>query len=463
MPATPKKKIAQEILNLKARFNQAEGLPFNDVLSSEQFQRIFEEEIGSYRERTYTPIVTLNAFLSQALDDKDKSCNGAVSRVRAELASQGKEPCSANNGPYCKARQRLPRYLPERLAKETGRKLHENSLDEWNWKGRPIKTVDGSTLSMPDTPENQEEFPQPESQKAGVGFPIARIVASISLSTGSVIDFSMGPYQGKETGEHALMRQILDSFKAGDIVLGDRYYCSYFLIAMLLRKNVDVVFQLHASRKSDFRKGIRLGKKDHIVNWYKPISRPNWMDEETYNEMSDSLEIREIKSKGIVIATTILDHKFASRNDISKLYTKRWSIEVDLRHIKSVLKMDILRCKTPEMVEKEIWVHLLAYNLIRTVMAQAAYKYKISPRNLSFKGTIQELISFKYNLIRSNGIELKKMCGFVLEGVSSRRVGNRPGRSEPRAIKRRPNSSYPYFTESREKDRNRSFSRKKYA
>ncbi len=436
-------------------------MPFNDILSTEKLLRIIDEEVGAYRDRVFSPLTTTSAFISQVLSD-DKTCNDAVSHVRAEFAAQGKEPCGSNNGPYCRARQRLPQKLPERLARESGQALHDNSLHEWNWKGRPVKLVDGSTLSMPDTPENQEAFPQPESQKKGVGFPIARIVASISLSTGSLLDFAMGRYQGKETGEHALMRELLDSFTEDDVVLGDRYYCSYFLIAMLLRKKVDVVFQLHASRKCDFRKGKRLGKKDHIVTWYKPKSIPTWMDEETYNQIPDSIEIREIKSKGKVIATTILDHKFATRKEISKLYTKRWLIEVDLRHIKSALKMDILRCKTPEMVRKEIWVHLLAYNLIRTVMAQAAYNYKISPRCLSFKGTIQELRAFKKNYLNSTESEILKNCGFVLKGISTRRVGNRPGRSEPRAIKRR-SKAYPYLTESREKDRSRTFLKKKYA
>ncbi len=458
---TQPKKISRQISILRSQFNQAEGLPFNDILSSEKLLTIIDEEVGDYRNRVYSPLITISAFISQALND-DKSCNGAVSRVKAELVAQGKKPCSTNNGSYVKARERLPEKLLERLAKETGQALHDNSLQEWNWKGRPTKMVDGSTLSMPDTPENQKAYPQPESQKEGVGFPIARIVGEISLSTGALIDFAIGPYQGKETGEHALMRQILDTFTKGDIVLGDRYYCSYFLIAMLLRKKVDVVFQLHASRKSDFRKGKRLAKKDHIVIWYKPISIPDWMDEKTYSQMPDSLEIREIKSKAKVIATTILDHKYASRKEISKLYTKRWLIEVDLLYIKSVLKMDILRCKTPEMVRKEIWIHLLAYNLIRTVMAQAAYKFKISPRRLSFKGAIQELIENKFNLIRSSGDQLHRICCIVLKGISQRRIVDRPGRSEPRAVKRRP-KSYPNLTEGRHKDRKRAFKQKKYA
>jgi hypothetical protein len=297
---------------------------------------------------------------------------------------------------------------------------------------------------MPDTPENQELYPQPDSQKPGLGFPIARLVGVISLATGALLDYAIGPYQGKETGEHALLRSILSCFSLGDILLADRYYCSYFLIAMLQSMGVDAVFQQHASRKSDFRRGQRLGIKDHLITWTKP-ARPDWMDEATYLAMPETLTVREIKSGGKVIVTTIVDPKEATRKEIAKLYTQRWLIEVDLRSIKETLQMDVLRCKTPAMVRKEITVHFIAYNLIRSVMAQAAFRAGISPRSISFKGTIQTLNEFRSKIGLVNEEMLPSVFEALINAVAGHRVGHRPGRSEPRAVKRRP-KSHPLLT-----------------
>ena len=370
----------------------------------------------------------------------------------AERVAQGEPPCSSNTKSYCNARLRLPVRLVKRLVRETGKLLHMESEEAWKWKGRSVMLVDGTTVSMPDTPENQKAYPQPESQKEGVGFPIARLVAIISLSCGAVLDVAIGPYKGKETGEHALLRQILGSISAGDIVLGDRYYCSYFLIVLLQQLGADAVFQIHARRKSDFRRGKRLGKNDHTIIWKKPKQRPNWMTEIIYCQMPDTLTIREIKSNKKIITTTLLDPKEVTRKELGELYTKRWFIEVDFRFIKTVLQMDVLRCKTPDMVCKEIWVHLLAYNLIRTVMAQAAHRYDVSPQTLSFKGTLQHLDAFKKTFLHTDEKHFPTIHGYLLKAIAIRRVGNRSRRSEPRAVKRR-RKPYPLLTKPREEAR----------
>lgn len=447
-----RKRISHQINALMRRFAQTEGLPFNDILSAESICNIMDGEVDSYRDRIFSPLITLSAFLSQVLSS-DQSCQNAVAKVIAERVAQGEAPCSSNNKSYCKARMRLPESLVRRLVRETGRLLHLQSKEGWKWKGRSVKLVDGTTVSMPDTPENQETYPQSKGQKPGVGFPIARLVAIISLSCGAVLDVAIGPYRGKETGEHALLRQVLDSISAGDIILGDRYYCSYFLIAMLQWLGADSVFQIHGNRKSDFRRGKRLGKKDHIVIWEKPKQRPAWMNETMYRRVPDTLTIREIKFHGKVIITTLLDPKEVTRKEIGELYTKRWLIEVDFSFIKTVLQMDVLRCKTPGMVRKEIYVHLLAYNLIRTVMAQTAHRYGVSPRTLSFKGALQQLDAFKDTILRTDEESLPSLYEHILKAISRHRVGNRPGRREPRAIKRR-RKPYPLLTKSREEARN---------
>ena len=331
---------------------------------------------------------------------------------------------------------------------ETGSALDEQTSPQWQWKGRSVKLVDGTTVSMPDTPENQEAYPQPDSQKQGLGFPIVRLVGVLSLATGALLDYAIAPYQGKETGEHALLRTILDCFSSGDIMLGDRYYCTYFLITMLQSMGVDAVFQQHASRKSDFRRGKRLGIKDHLPTWTKP-SRPDWMDEPTYLAIPQTLTVREIKSKGKVIVTTILDPKQATRKEIAEFYTQRWLVEVDLRSIKETLQMGVLRCKTPAMVRKEIAVHFIAYNLIRGVMAVAAWRNGVSPRTISFKGTIQTLNAFQAKIAFVDDDKLLAFFEVLLDAVAGHQVGNRPGRSEPRAVKRRP-KPYPLLNTPRQ-------------
>lgn len=436
-------RFAQQTGDLKARFCQIPGLPFSDILSSASLQKVVEEEVPSNcRDRIFPPLVTLSAFIFQVLG-QDHSCGDAVACVLADRVSRGEEPCSEDTSPYCRARKRLPENLILRLLRETGLKLHQQSNEEWMWKGRSVKLVDGTTVSMPDTPENQEDFPQSKSQKPGLGFPLARLVVMISLATGAVLDHAIGPCEGKKTGEHALLRMILDSLAPGDVLLADRYYCSFFLIAMLLQKKVDAIFQIHASRKSDFRLGKRLGIKDHLITWEKPVCPP-WMDAETYASIPDTLTVRETKVGGKIIISTFLDPKEVMRGEIGQLYSKRWVIEVDLRSIKTTMQMDILRCKTPDMVRKEVGVHLLAYNLIRTVMAQAASLYGLSPRSVSFKGTVQKLNAFRDKILFF-GETCPTLFSHLLKAVAGRLVGNRPGRSEPRAVKRRP-KPYPLLT-----------------
>src|SRR4051794_4697111 len=317
-------------------------------------------------------------------------------------------------------------------------------------------------MSMPDTEENQEAFPQMKAQEPGLGFPIVRMVAIIALATGVVRDLAMGPYEGKETGETALFRDLWDSLEAGEIVLGDRYFASYFGIAGLSRRGVDSLFRMHQRRKYDFRKGRLLGVEDHVVTWTKP-ARPGWMDEEAYAQMPATLEVRELRVtvdqpgfrvNELVLVTTMLDAGEYDKGEIADLFIERWNIELDFRSIKCVLQMDVLRCKTPEMVRKEIWMHMLAYNLIRGVMLQAAEVHDQQPRRLSFKGTLQTMAAFQDALRYASPGDREHLIGEMLKAIASHRVGNRFGRVEPRANKRRPKPQK-FLTEPRSKARKR--------
>ncbi len=365
------------------------------------------------------------------------------------LAIKGRKPCAPETGGYCDARQRLPLGVMTRLVRQTAQEIEGQVSDGWLWKGRQVALVDGTTASMPDTPENQHAFPQSQSQGVGLGFPLIRIVAIIALATGVVRDLALGPYRGKETGETALFRTLWSGLKAGEIVLGDRYFCSFFEIAGLKQRNVDVLFRMHQRRKLDFRGGRRLGIMDHVVTWAKP-ARPELMNEEIYAQMPAKLTVRELRVQverpgfrvnDLVLVTTLLDAEEYTKEELADLFLQRWNIELDLRSIKDVkdvLQMDVLRCKTPEMVEKEIWMHLLAYNVIRGVMARAAEADAAQPRHVSFKGALQTMTAFQDVLRQGTPRERKPLVEAMLKAIVSHRVGDRFGRVEPRANKRRP-------------------------
>jgi len=299
---------------------------------------------------------------------------------------------------------------------------------------------------MPDTPENQAAYPQSGTQRQGLGFPIARVVVLLSLATGMVTGMAMGPYAGKETGESALLRQLLDRFKPGDLLLADRYYCSYFMIALLKERGIDLVVRLHQRRPVDFRRGRRLSKGDQVVTWERP-HRPKWMDQQTYDRMPASIEVRQVhvhvgrpgyRVESFVVVTTLTDAKEYSKKDMASLYQSRWLAELDIRAIKITMGMDVLRCKTPEMVRKEMWTCLLAYNLIRRAMLQSSQEAGVSPRTLSFTAAVQTIGASWLVMVLGDDTVTSPLVDTALAAMAVHVVGNRPGRVEPRAIKRRP-------------------------
>jgi hypothetical protein len=360
------------------------------------------------------------------------------------LVALGREPCAAGTGAYCKARAKLPERFLQRLACDVGVRLEDAAPASWRWRGRRVLLVDGTTVLLADTAANQAAYPQMSSQKPGVGFPILRLVVLLGLATGAALAAAMGPYTGKETGESALLRTLFSQLRPGDVLVADRYYCSYWMVVMALALGVDVVFRMHQRRHYDFRRGQRLGSGDHVVTWSKP-QRPDWMDLATYTALPESVTVRELRipvsQRGyrvqeLVLATTLVDAGSYSKDDIGDLYHKRWHAELDLRSIKSYLGMEMLRCKTPAMARKELWMHLLAYNLIRKVQAQAAQQQDLTPRTLSFAGTQQALHAFRWVLLLVHD-NRPLLLGCLLDVVAEHRVGNRPDRCEPRKVKRR--------------------------
>lgn len=409
---------------------------FFNVLNTPDLLSILEETQPSHRKRIYPPIATLSMYLTQTLQF-DSSCQNIVNVAAINRMNAGLSIGSILTGGYCRARQRLPIKMVSSLVHKVGQFTESLIPKKWRWRDKRVHLIDGTTLTMPDTKENQAVYPQQSGQKPGLGFPICRVVGVLCLSSGTILNAAIGPYKGKGGSEQALLRQLLSTFNAGDLVIGDALYGSYFLLSALFHLRVDVVFEQLGARKStiDFNQGERLGSNDHLITLTKPKRKPEWMTEEEYEAHPNSLLIREVTVAGKVLITNLISPTAVPKADLKALYKKRWNIEVDLRNIKNTLGMGVLRCKTPEMNKKEIWVYFLAYNLIRLLMVQAALHAHLLPRQLSFKHSLQLWIAFS-NHNDSNSSEAKKMSLFVL--MSQRKIGNRPGRVEPRAVKRRP-------------------------
>jgi hypothetical protein len=431
---------------LRRQFLQEDQLPFSNVLSETVLRQALESLDFAWKDRVYTPLITLWVFLSQVIS-ADHSCRAAVARLIAHRVANGQSTCSPRTGAYCQARKRLPESFFATVTKLVGQALESKVKESWLWKGRHVYMFDGSTVSMPDTEVNQAEYPQTHKSKPGAGFPIARIGVISSLACGAVLNFGICSYAGKGTGEVSLLRQLWDVLQRGDVLLADSLMCNWRNIFEASERGVHIVTRINkALRKADFRKGKRLGKDDHIVQWPKPKMRD--VRGQAYKALPEYVKVREVRiqveqagfrSKEIVIVTTLLDPTEFPKQDLAELFRARWNQELDLRSIKVTMQMDFLRCKTPELVRKEAWTHLLAYNLIRTVMAQAADKHDVVPRTLSFKATVQTLEAFQPFMVstgRSQQLRAE-LYQHLLDTIVIHRVANRPDRFEPRRKKRR--------------------------
>ncbi|MGB3127680.1 MAG: IS4 family transposase [Pseudomonas sp.] len=431
-------------------FLSSPGLPFAEILSAERIERIFARHGCLFGQHgVYTTAIMVWSFLSQVLrDGKEASCQSAVARVVSYCAQAELDSPTQDTGDYCRARAKLSEAALHELSSEVTEELEQAADASWLWKDRyHAKLIDGFTFTMPDTPKNQAKYPHPKTQKPGVGLPIARAVAILSLATACVTDLAMGPYKGKETGESALLRSMLGSLAAGDIAVMDRYYCSFMMIALLLSQGTHTCARKHHLRHSDFRRGRRLGKYDHIIVWMRP-QRPKWMDEETYAQIPETLELREIRfnivergrrTRTIDVITTLLDADEYSKEEIAALYGFRWNSELDIRSIKDSLNLGHVRCKSPEMVHREVWTTILGYNLIRATAAGAALLHGKQPRQISFTSTCQYVLASWMQLSAGliDASSLDDYLRLMLKQIAACEVANRPGRLEPRVLKRR--------------------------
>ena len=410
-----------------------------NLLTSDILLDEVERRLPEHRERLFPPTETLAMFVTQALS-ADRSCQHVVNQAAVQRLVTGVPACSTHTGGYCRARQRLPLEMVSGLTRYLGQQIDQQLPSEWRWHGRRVRLVDGTTVTMPDTAENQAAYPQQGGQKAGLGFPICRVVGITCLSSGALLNAAMGRFNGKGGDEQTLLRSIQESLESGDILIGDAFFPTFFLIAAMQAQGVDILMEQMGARKrvTDFRCGKKLGQRDHLMVIKKPKKKPDWMSEIDYRAAPETITLRELKASGKVLVTTMICPKTASKGELKALYKQRWSVELDIRHIKETMGMNILSCKTPDMALKEIWVYLLAYNLIRLLMAQAAFTANIIPRKISFKHCLQLWLLWSQKADTSNDEALYALCALMAQ----QRVGNRPGRIEPRAVKRRP-KAYP--------------------
>ena len=430
------RRLRREVVELRHRFAQGGQGAFSQVLQTQELMDELTATAASYRHRQYPPLTVLRLFTEQVLSE-DQACQDAVGRHLSERVARGQPGCSLNTAAYCQARQRLPQALVDRLYRRIGRKLEARLPSGWRWRQRRLVLFDGTTVSMPDTPDNQREFPQSPEQKPGLGFPIARLGALIGLASGAVLGHAVSACAGKGSGEQSLLRQLVPLIEAGDVLLADALLATWWIIADVLLRGADVLMAQHGSRQTDFFQGLHLGVRDHLVTWPKP-KRPLWMSLQDYENYPAQLRLREVEVDQRILVTSLLNPEAVTPRELDTLYRLRWNIEVDWRTIKVTMHMDILRCRSPEMIRKEISVHLLAYNLVRWAMASAAYLGEVIPRLLNFTGAKRVLMAFATQLRQCPGRRLRVMFATVLGAIASLQLPIRPGRVEPRAKKRRP-------------------------
>ena len=445
-------------------FLQQPGLPFAEVLTASAIERAFLDNGALFaQDDVFSTQIVLWAFLAQVLrGGKGAACAAAVADIATYLQQTGGRAPSGDTGDYCRARAKLDLAALRDLAVGAARQMEEAADPSWLWHGLHAKLIDGFTFTMPDTPDNQRAFPQQKNQRPGAGFPIARACAVLSLATAAICDLNFGPYQGKETGESALLRGILDSLKPGDVAVFDRCLCSFLMLAILQLSGVHFCARLHQRRPEDFRRGRRLGKDDHLVTWTRP-KRPPWMPEELYEQIPETITLREVRfhvtvpgrrTETLTVVTSLIDPVAYPKEDIAVLYGFRWNAELDIRDIKQTLGLDHVRCKTLDMVRRELWVTLLAYNLIRKLIATAAAVHGKQPRQLGFTLACQTVLSSWMLLATGACRDGQQLWRLALERIAANEVANRPGRIEPRVIKRS-RDHYPLMHDSRRELRRR--------
>ena len=407
--------------------------------------KLSRNESGAHsRTRIYSRSVSFFGFLHQVLSPATP-CREVVRKVQS-FCSEKKLPLpDSDNGAYCRARSKLDDKLLDTIHEHVRKKVQQRVLNDQRWKGREVKVIDGTGITLPDTPENQKEFPQPSRQLPGCGFPVIKVVACFCLASGALLKWVETELKRHES---RILVKFIEFFSPGDVVLTDRGFSSYGNLAALWIKDVDAVMRAHQARKLDYRKGKVLGPMDRLIEWSKP-QRPKGWDKDHWASLPAVMTLRivriRIEVKGFRVreydlVTTLLDASNYTADDLAELYFRRWSVELFFRHIKTTMGMEMLRCKTPKMVRKELRMFIIAHNLVRALMQEAANLYQCDLTRLSFKGTVDTLRQFSYAIYatKDEPRTRSRIIDEMLLVIASEKVPLRENRSEPRALKKRP-------------------------
>ena len=383
----------------------------------------------------------------------DRACRETLAGFLSWLPL-GEKRASARTAGYCKARARLPQADLDRVHAGLARRVRSAHLGRGLWLGRAVKVADGSGLSMPDTPSNQKRYPQSKRLKKGCAFPVMRVTALFCLATGVLIGLAKGPLS---VGEGALFRTLWGLLEAGDVLLADRGFCSFCEICSLVKRGVDAVLRNHPRRTVGVTVLKRLGRRDHWVLWHKPRTRPDWVSPADWDAVPATLTLRRIRfraavkafrTREVTVVTTLLDPKAFPTKSFPELYRRRWQAELFLRDIKITTGMDILRCKTPDMLHRELTMHLIGYNLVRLTMLEAARDHDVPAERISFKGALSLLRSWAPRFSGEGPDDPRALWSRLLDYLAGDPLPNRPNRVEPRARKRRP-KNYQLLTQPR--------------
>lgn len=409
---------------------------FDDASVNVLLQELDSEEV-TRRVRVYSIPVTLSLFVQQVLSH-GRGCKEIVTLLNQGRKAAGLSEVSTNTTSYCEARHRIPLQLIKKLTQQTAQLASSGTPENWRWRGHRVTLVDGLVVNAPDMPDNQEKYPQPSSQKAGLGFPQIRVCAAICLSTGVVTEVQYAPVEGKKTGEATLFRQMFPGFKQGDIVVADSNFECYRNLAVLGDQGVYMVCNKNGNRTSPFT-GACQTLEDKIVTLSRPGLAKSGYTREDWEKLPATMDVRMIRysCKGrtpeITIVTTLIDTEAYPPEAIAKLYKHRWACELDIRSIKAVLGMTWLSCHTPEMLERELMVYFLAYNIVRVTICDAARIAECEPRDVSFKNAKDSWLHFGQDSRETND------AAWLLWSIGDSLLRKRARASEPRKIKRRNN------------------------
>ena len=398
------------------------------------------------RERIFSFRSTFWAFVSQVLTPRT-SCLEVVRKVQSFCSAQGLPVPSESDAAYCQARKKLSIERLLKIHQSVSSRLEQQIFSGWLWHERKVVVVDGTGIQLADTKDNQQAYPQPSQQRPGCGFPVMQLVACFCLHTGGLLHWVSSKLTAHES---PLLRRILPLLQAGTVLLADRGFASYSNLGLCQEHQIDAVMRLHQARKVDLRRGTRLGKEDRLVLWKRPRRQKGWSKEQ-WKQLPKSLPVRivrlPIQCRGfrvrtLWIVTTLTDADLYPKEALGDLYLRRWQAELYLRDIKTTMGMEQLRCKSPAMVQKELLFFVIAYNLLRLLMVEAAILSDQQPHQISFKATADTLRQYRKALwqYRDRPRKLQSIVNDLLLIMASKQVGHRPNRVEPRAVKRRPKS-----------------------